>query len=135
MIYALKTSFSLYNLKILRPKVTKNLTKLLKKFCEFRPRFLRRFCYSLAHSFFRTRSSLKLPLQPQFQPCQSRQLRQHQLRWQNLECFNRIKPRWCFFDKAEKRLSLAGLRSLGEYFYYTDWMLSFAWSWPVSEKC
>jgi len=38
MISALKTSFSHNNLKILRPKVTKNYTKLLKKFCELAPR-------------------------------------------------------------------------------------------------
>ncbi len=38
MISASKTTFSLNNLKILRPKVTKNLTNLLKKFCEFSPR-------------------------------------------------------------------------------------------------
>ncbi len=29
------STFCPYNLKILRPKVTKNLTNLLKKFCEF----------------------------------------------------------------------------------------------------
>jgi len=38
MISALKATFSLNNLKILRLRVTKNLTKLLKKFCEFRSR-------------------------------------------------------------------------------------------------
>jgi hypothetical protein len=35
MISPSKTTFSLGNLKILRPKVLKNLTNLLKKFCEF----------------------------------------------------------------------------------------------------
>jgi hypothetical protein len=40
MICASKTTFSLNNLKILRSKVTKNLTNLLKKFCEFPPRAL-----------------------------------------------------------------------------------------------
>ena len=35
MTYASKTTFCLNNLKILRPKVTKNLTNLRKKFCEF----------------------------------------------------------------------------------------------------
>jgi len=35
LISASKTTFSLNNLKILRPKVTKNLTNLLEKFCEF----------------------------------------------------------------------------------------------------
>jgi len=38
MISASKTTFSHYNLKILRPKVTKNVKDLLKKFCEFPPR-------------------------------------------------------------------------------------------------
>jgi len=35
LISASKTTFSLNNLKILRPKVTKNLKNLLEKFCEF----------------------------------------------------------------------------------------------------
>jgi len=43
MIYASKSTFSLNNLKILRPKVRKNLTNLLKKFCESPP--------CLGHSF------------------------------------------------------------------------------------
>jgi len=38
LISASKTTFSHYNLKILRPEVTKNVKNLLKKFCEFRPR-------------------------------------------------------------------------------------------------
>ncbi len=38
MISASKSTLSLNNLKILRPKVTKNLNNLLKKFCEFTPR-------------------------------------------------------------------------------------------------
>jgi len=37
MTCASKTTFSHYNLKILRLKVTKNIKNLLKKFCEFRP--------------------------------------------------------------------------------------------------
>ncbi len=37
MISASKTTYSHYNLKILRPKVTKNIKNLRKKFCEFRP--------------------------------------------------------------------------------------------------
>ncbi len=37
MISASKTTFSHYNLKILRPKVMKNIKNLRKKFCEFRP--------------------------------------------------------------------------------------------------
>ncbi len=37
MISASKTTFSHNNLKISRPKVTKNLTNLPKKFCKFRP--------------------------------------------------------------------------------------------------
>ncbi len=40
MIFASKSTLSLNNLKILRPKVTKNLTNLPKKFCEFPPRFV-----------------------------------------------------------------------------------------------
>jgi len=38
MISASKSTLSLNNLKILRPKVTKNLTNLRKKFCELPPR-------------------------------------------------------------------------------------------------
>jgi hypothetical protein len=37
MIYASKTTFSHFNLKILRPQVTKNIKNFRKKFCEFRP--------------------------------------------------------------------------------------------------
>jgi len=44
MIAASKITLSHYNLKILRPKVTKNLTNLPKKFCEFRPLFLTTLC-------------------------------------------------------------------------------------------
>ena len=36
MISASKTTFSHCNLKILRPKVTKNIKNLCKKVCEFR---------------------------------------------------------------------------------------------------
>ena len=35
MTYASKTTFCLNNLKILRPKVTKNIKNLRKKFCEY----------------------------------------------------------------------------------------------------
>ncbi len=38
MISISKSTLSLNNLKILRPKVTKKLTNLPKKFCEFLPR-------------------------------------------------------------------------------------------------
>jgi len=38
MISASKSTVSLKNLKIVRPKVTKNLTNLHKKFCESPPR-------------------------------------------------------------------------------------------------
>ncbi len=41
MISASKTTLSHYNLKILRPKVTKNLTNLPKKFCDFPPSCIR----------------------------------------------------------------------------------------------
>jgi len=40
-ISASKTTLSLNNFKILRPKVMKNLTNLLKKFCEFPPRIVK----------------------------------------------------------------------------------------------
>jgi len=40
MISATKGSLSLNNHKILRPKGTKNLTNLHKKFCEFPPSVL-----------------------------------------------------------------------------------------------
>jgi len=39
MISASKSTLSLNNLKILRSKVTKNLTILPKKFCEYPPRY------------------------------------------------------------------------------------------------
>ncbi len=35
MISGSKTTFSLNNLKILRPKVTKNLMNMHKKFCKY----------------------------------------------------------------------------------------------------
>jgi len=35
---ASETTFSHFNLKILMPKVMKNITNLRKKFCEFPPR-------------------------------------------------------------------------------------------------
>jgi len=37
MISASKTTLNHYNLKILRLEVTKNITNLHKKFCEFHP--------------------------------------------------------------------------------------------------
>jgi len=37
LISASKTNYRHYNLKILRPKVTKNIKNLHKKFCEFPP--------------------------------------------------------------------------------------------------
>jgi len=37
MISASKSTLSHYNLKILRPEVTKNIKNVRKKFCEFRP--------------------------------------------------------------------------------------------------
>ncbi len=40
MISASKTTYIHYNLKILRPKVTKNIKNLRRKFCEFPPRVL-----------------------------------------------------------------------------------------------
>ncbi len=38
MIFALKSTFNLKKLKILRPKVTEIFTNLRKKFCEYPPR-------------------------------------------------------------------------------------------------
>jgi len=38
MISASKTTFSHYNLQVVRLKVTKNIKNLRKKFCEFPPR-------------------------------------------------------------------------------------------------
>jgi len=40
MISASKTTYSHYKLKILTPKVMKNIKNFRKKFCEFPPRFL-----------------------------------------------------------------------------------------------
>jgi len=45
MISALKSTLSPINLKILRPKVMKNLTKLPNKFCESPPRFASNKCF------------------------------------------------------------------------------------------
>jgi len=39
MISALKSTLNLNNLKILRPKATKNLKDMCKKFCESPPSF------------------------------------------------------------------------------------------------
>jgi len=41
MTSASKTTYGRYYLKILRPKVTKNINNLRKKFCEFRPCFVK----------------------------------------------------------------------------------------------
>jgi len=41
MISASKTTYSHYNIKILRPKNTKNIKNLPKNFCEFPPRSLK----------------------------------------------------------------------------------------------
>ncbi len=43
MISASKTTYNDYNLKILRPKVKKNIKNLRKKFCEFPPRRITSF--------------------------------------------------------------------------------------------
>jgi len=47
MISASKSTLSLNNFKILRPKVTKHFTNLPKKFCEFRPRSIKCFDSSI----------------------------------------------------------------------------------------
>jgi len=49
MISASKTTYSHYNLKILKPNVTKNI----KKFCEFRP-------WALGKGVFDNRTSLEI---------------------------------------------------------------------------
>jgi hypothetical protein len=41
MISASKTTYSHYNLKILRQKVKKNIKNFRKKFCEFLPWYLK----------------------------------------------------------------------------------------------
>jgi len=43
MIFASKTTFNHYNLKILRPKVTNTFTNFCKKFCKSPPRILSGF--------------------------------------------------------------------------------------------
>jgi len=43
MIAASKSTLSLNNFKILRPKVTENIANLCKKFCESPPRALRKY--------------------------------------------------------------------------------------------
>jgi len=55
MISASKTTFSHCNIKILRLKVTKNLTNLLKKFCEFPPRKFLRIDFEKSHNAFTIR--------------------------------------------------------------------------------
>jgi hypothetical protein len=54
MIFALKSTFSLKKLKILRPKVMEILTKFHKKFCEYSPRG-RIFSQSLRTNLFLAR--------------------------------------------------------------------------------
>ncbi len=53
MISASKTTFSHFNLKILRPKVTKNIKNLHKKFCEFSPINLKRLQLFELRQFFK----------------------------------------------------------------------------------
>jgi hypothetical protein len=45
MISASKSTLSRKNLKILRPKVTKNITNLSKKFCESQSKKNFKFCF------------------------------------------------------------------------------------------
>jgi len=54
LISASKTTLSHYNLKILRPKVTKNIKNLYKKFCECPPRILQ------VHKFDSTKSNQRV---------------------------------------------------------------------------
>ncbi len=61
MIYASKNTFSHYNLKILRLKVTKNLTNLLKNFCEFWPNSIFLLTWSkLSRSHSRVKFGFKM---------------------------------------------------------------------------
>ncbi len=54
-MFASKTTSSLKNIKILRPKVTKFLRMWLKKFCEYGPsgRFNQHYAGSFCASIFR----------------------------------------------------------------------------------
>jgi len=52
MISASKSTLGLKNLKILRPKVTKNLTNLRKKFCESPPSWWTENVKTLCAQFF-----------------------------------------------------------------------------------
>ncbi len=58
MNYASKSTLSLINLKILMPKVTKNLTNLRKKFCESPPCALLCFLKSEQNSLLIGRAGL-----------------------------------------------------------------------------
>ncbi len=51
MISALKSTLKLNNLKILRPKVTKNLTNFCKKFCKSPPPWLLSFFFRIRKIF------------------------------------------------------------------------------------
>jgi len=53
MIFASKTTFSHYNLKILRPEVTKNIKNLHIEFCEFRTSSLHNMSNFKTEIFFR----------------------------------------------------------------------------------
>jgi len=66
MISASKTTFSLNNIKILRPKVTKNLTNLLKRFCEPPPGSFSEFPNSLYKYNLRHKVHYLLLFTPKF---------------------------------------------------------------------
>ncbi len=51
MISASQTTFSHYNLKILRPEVTKNIMNIRKKFFKFRPRSLNFKKFNMLRNF------------------------------------------------------------------------------------
>jgi len=61
MTSASKTTFSHYNLKILRPKVTKIIKNLHKKFCEFRPRRHQEAIVQKNYSLRKDKCSLNFP--------------------------------------------------------------------------
>ena len=56
MRYASKTTFCLNNLKILRPKATKNLRNFLKNFCEFPHRNTYLTIFSFSSLFYKQKA-------------------------------------------------------------------------------
>jgi hypothetical protein len=61
MIFASKTTFSLNNLKILRPKVTKILQICLRSFVNFHPDIIFSFLGSISPIFYAQPFQAKIP--------------------------------------------------------------------------